>query len=844
MKKLILFLIILVGQTFAQTGQFDITRYGEYLNNHKDMSPENLLGLYPAGVFKSNIKENYNFADYSDSIKLKYNLTKAEISLIEKNGFVISDRLSYSTYGQAFLDIYQKDMPLFLSCDAVLHAFHKSYDKLLMDLEIESIIPKLNDVLGKLAAGINTMNSKYASIPDMKESLQDLDLYIAIGNGLMGNTVNLFYSENKTKYNEIMNDITAETPAYISLFCNTARKMDFSQFKVRGHYTNTYYPILQKYFKAMIWYGRTEIYLIAPETLDVRYTDADIRRQIIDAILINELVKSTGTMVSIENIEKILKLFIGESDNVTIWNLQDVIASCNILSADEILQTGKMETFQNTLKTKSYAFQRILSQILYGSPMSPNSIKPASSFLLFGQRFIIDSYVTAQVVFDKINYQNTAITRMLPSTLDILFSLGNNAALQLLKPELDQYKYSSNLDALRYLIDSYEGDFWDASIYNSWLNAIRALNPQNDRNKLPMFMQTAAYWQQKMNTQLTSWTELRHDNLLYAKQSYTGSAICSFPYIYIEPIPAFYNNMKTLAKKSKEIITNLEIETSWRKTILLNYFTNLYNTCDTLEIIADKELNNTPITETYFLARALSEEHGCTPIYSGWLPKLYYNDGSGIDGFTSMDYITVDFHTAPTDEFGGDIGWVKHSGTGEINMGIYVIGANGEKRTYIGPAGSYYEYTTTNFKRLTDEDWKHEYLWKSLRPSFVNSYMTDTLGNAMPSGASLLTGINSYNEKNNTKFELSQNFPNPFNPSTNIIYTIPSDYAKASVSLVVYDINGREVKTLLKGNLSPGNYITKWDGRNERGIPATSGVYFYTLKIDKYSETKRMMLVK
>ena len=62
-----------------------------------------------------------------------------------------------------------------------------------------------------------------------------------------------------------------------------------------------------------------------------------------------------------------------------------------------------------------------------------------------------------------------------------------------------------------------------------WLNSIRKLNPPKDRSALPQFMQTAAFWQEKLNTQLSSWAQLRHDNLLYAKQSYTGGVpICPF----------------------------------------------------------------------------------------------------------------------------------------------------------------------------------------------------------------------------------------------------------------------------------------------------------------------------
>ena len=63
-------------------------------------------------------------------------------------------------------------------------------------------------------------------------------------------------------------------------------------------------------------------------------------------------------------------------------------------------------------------------------------------------------------------------------------------------------------------------------------------------------MKSAAWQQEKMNTQLASWSQLRHDNLLYAKQSYTGGTGCSFPYSYIEPYPEFYGRLKQFAQNA------------------------------------------------------------------------------------------------------------------------------------------------------------------------------------------------------------------------------------------------------------------------------------------------------
>ncbi len=87
-----------------------------------------------------------------------------------------------------------------------------------------------------------------------------------------------------------------------------------------------------------------------------------------------------------------------------------------------------------------------------------------------------------------------------------------------------------------------------------------------------------------------------------------------------------------------------------------------------------------------------------------------------------------------------------------------------------------------------------------------------------------------------SKFSLEQNYPNPFNPVTNIRFNVAET---GFVKLVVFDIMGREVKTLVSETLKPGVYLADWDGSL-----ATSGVYFYKLMIDYYTETKRMVLIK
>ena len=92
------------------------------------------------------------------------------------------------------------------------------------------------------------------------------------------------------------------------------------------------------------------------------------------------------------------------------------------------------------------------------------------------------------------------------------------------------------------------------------------------------------------------------------------------------------------------------------------------------------------------------------------------------------------------------------------------------------------------------------------------------------------------------EFSLSQNYPNPFNPTTTIVYTIPT--AVNHYSLKIYDINGRLVRTIGEGQLGAGRYEVIWDGLTDYGSRAASGIYIYRIVADRFSDTKKMILLK
>ena len=90
-------------------------------------------------------------------------------------------------------------------------------------------------------------------------------------------------------------------------------------------------------------------------------------------------------------------------------------------------------------------------------------------------------------------------------------------------------------------------------------------------------------------------------------------------------------------------------------------------------------------------------------------------------------------------------------------------------------------------------------------------------------------------------YELRQNYPNPFNPSTTIEFFVKT---QSFVQLDIYNILGHKVRALVNEPLEPGWQTVQWDGLDDIGDRAASGIYFYQLKIGDYMESKKMILVK
>ena len=92
------------------------------------------------------------------------------------------------------------------------------------------------------------------------------------------------------------------------------------------------------------------------------------------------------------------------------------------------------------------------------------------------------------------------------------------------------------------------------------------------------------------------------------------------------------------------------------------------------------------------------------------------------------------------------------------------------------------------------------------------------------------------------KYTLRNNYPNPFNPTTTIAFDLPEE---SHVTLIIYDISGREIVKIVDGNLHEGFRHAVWDGKDKSGVQVSSGVYLYSIRTSSgFNATKKMVLVR
>jgi hypothetical protein len=515
---------------------------------------------------------------------------------------------------------------------------------------------------------------------------------------------------------------------------------DYSQYVPRGHYTRS--EALKRYFKAMMWYGRMAFLLKGGSEALVSEDDARIAT--IQASLISAELPSVPLQTEQndlttcweiwDRIYSITSFFVGIADDLTPYEYLDAVEK--VLGTE--FDASQLADEEIQLKLKVELAQMRNPQIYGGSgicvilpPITKDKLyeclAKTKGMRFMGQRFVPDSYMFQNLVSPAVGMyvgkdepftmKITALgpARCFPRGLDVMAVLGSDRAYEILKAEGDtEYQgeytsYDEQLKELREEFGAFTEKDWNRNLYWAWLHSLKPLLEDFDQG-YPTFMQTEAWKDKELQTALASWTELRHDTILYAKQSYTPGLTAMPPEPkpvvgYVEPVPEFYSRMLSLTKMTKEGLAQLDALSDSEGSRL----ESLEGILERLIQISKDELEGKELSEAdYEFIRNFGEQ----------LDSIV----AGVEAEGKETTLVADVHTdtnPPMEVLEEGVGYVDLVLVAyKVPDGRIILGA--------GPTLSYYEFKQPMNQRLTDEQWK-EMLEQQQppRPGWIASFYAE-----------------------------------------------------------------------------------------------------------------------
>jgi hypothetical protein len=769
------------------TNGADVFGYGDAftqeLQGIGQISPDEFAARFPSTAsYLPGITWDPTTAQYWDLFNddPDYSLSAPELAVFEQNGFVVSESLGGGSFSQVFYNLYNNDLPVFISTDALLEAWHRTYDAMLEETEETYLFNSVGTMLDGMAAQIAAADAEVGN-GALHDSLRDADWFLAVARSLLAGTNQPQVASvlgQDALVAQTLADIYAEQLMQVDDFMGFCRVVDFSQFQIRGHYTDT--ARLGCYFQCVMWLGFIEVPVAGGP---FEWCPDDVRmaspRELGDAIVFWQLLNQSGQFQTWANMDSIVSAYVGWTDSMNFGQLDGLLAGAGIRTLADVTNLATLEQLQTNIMNGTLGVQNIRSDWCAAPLGEGASYALPQTFTVFGQKFVADSWVFSETVYDSIqwvqNGETNEVQRRVPGALDAAFAvLGNDQVVPELaalmtgafqdtnRPHAMQWRdglpYQHNLAAARAVMDQQTPDAWDSNMYMSWLACLRELSAPTTDAKYPEAMRTQAWAMKTLNTQLASWAQLRHDTILYTKQSYTaGGGQCSYPTGYVEPRVEFWNGLSQTATRTAELIASLPCQGSYTyfgppppqidpvtgeeitsndlgtntvalQTILSRQVAHLQRfagIADQLEDLAAKELALECFTtndEQFVGALVVALQSGggfggCggggPPTYSGWYPKLFYRtiywDVTTFDslyGSAANDTIVADVHTDVPDDDCNDPGSVLHEGIGNVNLLLIAVDNGADRFICAGPVLSHYELEVIGApRRLTDNEW-------------------------------------------------------------------------------------------------------------------------------------------
>lgn len=622
-------------------------------------------------------------------------LTENQKKLLSGNGFVAipGGEETYREFYQVYEHNRYSDTVPFITTDAIYHTYHLLFDKMLRDLEKTYFT---NDLIA-LTAGMRAASQSQLDQlrgTTLEEPAKRNLAFFSVAGQLLGDGVDVPSDVKDLVAAEVALIESHEDQSFSPIWdredlSNNEKLIeDYTQYIPRGHYTKS--EELKKYFKTMMWYGRL--------TFRLR-DDFETRRALL-------LVQALRTAKSPD----------GTTPALTLWqNIYDptvfIVGKSDDLS---FVEYGKLSdtVFGPSPDLKSFADDGLFAKFMDGAKNLPppkiNSMwvwinedkeKAIKGFRFMGQRFTLDQYVFGQVIWREVGTDSSP--RALPKGLDLPAAMGSEEAYNLLK-EMGETKYDNydkQLSKVKGEIASLDKDTWTQNLYWSWLYSFQPLiEPKGAA--YPVFMQNPAWTRKDLNTTLGSWTELKHDTILYAKQVMAemgGGGPEEPPHGWVEPNPGAYARLNALAQMTLNGLKSRNLTTEWST----ESFGNLISELTFLQTAAEKELAGQKLTD---------DEYWHIMYFGGILEQFAIKaadteDESSRDISDINSALVADVASGPAPDGTGVVALTEAVG---YPTTILVVLPDEPWRIAVGAIYSYYEFTVPSANRMTDEQWQEK----------------------------------------------------------------------------------------------------------------------------------------
>jgi hypothetical protein len=441
------------------------------------------------------------------------------------------------------------------------------------------------------------------------------------------------------------------------------------------------------YFRAMIWYGRLTYRLM---------DDFETQRALLLVQAMRAATASDGTpaLTLWQNIYDPTVFIVGKADDLGIHEYGAL--SDQIFGAAPALTSFADPALFTAFKSASESLP----------PPQVNSMwvwiwqdqeTVTKGFRFMGQRFTLDAYVFGQVIWRRVGTDSEP--RGLPRGLDFFAAMGSDEAYAILDEmgETRYVNYDTQMTKVQGEIAALGMDSWTQNLYWAWLYSFQPLiEPMGPA--YPAFMQTQAWTRKNLNTALASWTELKHDTILYAKQVMAemggGGPSEPPPHGYVEPNPEAYARLLALTQMTYDGLEARGLLTDLTRANL----NNLIEELSFLQRIAEAELSGEPISD---------DDYWHIKYWGGVLEQFTLaaadtTDYSDRDLSDQKAALVADVATGTNDLM---TLVVLEEGVGQPTV-IYVVLPDSPWRVGVGAVFTYYEFEVAPSERMTDETWQ------------------------------------------------------------------------------------------------------------------------------------------